>query len=337
MQPDLLGAPLPHQKSLRRPIRDQLAWESLRTLPGRRAELGNGTRATRCGRNAVWRLDLVGGESLFVTFCRDAGDFSRRFFGLTVAAELARSDARFMAAAIEFADEAAGTIVTRPIGGKSLAALFVSAFRFDRNPLGFRRPRELVHAGLGAAVVWLAAFQHASVARPATLYDHSLSGSWARSRRRLSSPAFNGYQHLQALPHLYDLQPVGDGDLLVMGDATLGNLYFDGSRAGAVDFEDVGVGHGCRDDAQLAADLFNMMGHPLSTSDRQLTAQLRERRRPLHALVEIELLVNRFVASASSPWPQRRSVRSRIGRAIDRAIVSLVAGGCLQPRVKENR
>jgi hypothetical protein len=332
VQPDLLGAPLPHQEGLRRPIRDQIAWESLRTLPGRHAELGNGTRATRCGRNAVWRLDLVGGESLFVTFCRDSSDFSRRLFGLTVAAELARSDARFMAADIELADEPAGTIVTRPIGGSSLAALFVSAFRFDRNPLGFRRPRELVRTGLDVAAAWLAAFQRSSATRPATLYDHSLSGSWARSRRRLSSPAFNGYQQLQAVPDRYDLQPVDDGDLLVMGDATLGNLYFDGTRAGAIDFEDVGVGYSGRDDAQLAADVGNVMRHPLYASDRRLATAFRSRRRAPHALVEIELLVNRFVASASRPWLQRRSARRTIARAIDRAIVSLVADGYLRAK-----
>jgi hypothetical protein len=329
VQPDLLGAHLPNEKGLRRSIRDQIAWESLRTLPGRRAELGNGTRATRCGRNAVWRLDLAGGESLFVTFCRDSGDFSRRLFGLTVSAELARSDARFMAADIELADETAGTIVTRPIGGSSLAALFVDGFRFDRNPLGFRGPRELVRAGLDAASEWLAAFQHSSVIRPATLYDHSLSGSWARSRRRLSSPAFDGYPHLQGIRDRYDLQSVEDGNLLVMGDATLGNLYFDGSRAGAIDFEDVGVGHSCRDYAQLAADVCNITRHPLYASDRRLATHFRP---ALYALIDIELLVNRFVASARRPWPLRLSARRTIARAIDQAIVASVADGCLRPR-----
>jgi hypothetical protein len=316
---------------LRRAIREQIAWESLRTLSGRRAELGNGTRATRCGRNAVWRLDRAGGEALFVTFCRSSADFSRRLFGLTVAAELARSDPRFMAADIELADEPTGVIVTRPIDGSSLAALFVNGFRFDRNPLGWRRPRELVRAGLDTAAAWLAAFQHSSVSRPATLYDHSLPGSWARSRRRLSSPAFSGYRHLQAIPDRYDLHTAADGDLLVMGDATLGNLYFDGTRAGAIDFEDVGVGHTGRDDAQLAASVCTILRHPLYASDRRLATLCGSRRPALHALVDLELLVNRFVASASLPWPQRRLARRAVARAIDRAIVSLVAGGYLRP------
>lgn len=243
-----------------------------------------------------------------------------------MAADLAKGDDRFMAAEVVAADSATHTIVTRPIGGVSLGRLLALAFRRERNPFDVWHRRDGMRRNLEMVLTWLAAFQNARGIRPAALYDHSAAAAWARSCRRLASAAFSGYPHLQAIPNEYALRADASDGLLVMGDATPGNFYVEGTRIGAVDFEDVGVGAAWRDLAQMSAAIRSTLSHPLCAADDTIDAWLQVRRTSLHALTEFELLVNRFVAAATAA---RGSGVRRIAAAIDGAVAELVGSGDL--------
>ncbi len=206
--------------------------------------------AARCGRNEVWRLTFEGSTpALYAKVWRTQAEFEIEKFGLMQAERLAAKDERFLAARCVFEDAKLGILVTEEIPGTPLATIVRDAYRLDKNPLASAERRETAHRALGLLLNWLDAFHNLPVPETGRVgYDHSVAGMAQRINAKLAQRyAGRSYAERLGLAEPIEAPSSAAPACLLFGDVSLANFYFDGSRIGAIDFEDIGVGPAARD------------------------------------------------------------------------------------------
>ena len=307
---------------------------ALRASPAAQTRLADGTIADRVGRNLVWHLTAVDGRRAFVKLCHDDADFARQVFGMRVAGRMAAADSRFIAAEILTVDEGSRLLVTRPIGGTEVSALFANGFRRDRNPLGRSPARDSSREALRIVAAWLAAFHAQPVDAAVPLYDHSRAAVWQRVTRKLDAlsptiPSLAAHVGFSSRWR-FVAPPAAEG--LVFGDATMVNFFVDGGRVGAVDFEDVGRGAVARDWTTLQEEVARAFGHLRYRADREALAQVSFQPDVTRELVLLELVVNRLEHAltleglAASYWRRRWCAR------VTQLVGALATAGAIERR-----
>lgn len=306
--------------------------DELRASKSHESLLSDGSTAYRVGRNLVWHLITGQGHSYFVKLCRDGDDFSRQVFGLNLSQDIAAADSRFMAADIVAVDPRRLLIVTRPIGGALVSALFSKAFRVDRNPLWRTPARVGAREALGMVATWLNALH----ARPADanvpLYDHSREAAWKRTALKLDALSLTApslSRHVGFSRRWRFVARPGDKSL-VFGDATMANFFVSNGRVGAVDFEDVGLGPVSRDWATLENDVRQAFRNIHYRTDRQALDQVSCSPDVTRDVVLLELTVNRLEhdlpLGGLLAACRRRAACSRV----ERFISALVCAGAIE-------
>jgi len=185
---------------------------------------------------------------------------SYRRAGLEACHQLANSDGRIAAPElIETVDELR-ILVTRRVAGCAVGAIVTAGCRWDKNPFRKRDRIDRCRLAIDAVLHFLATLHKSPIPDCSTLWDHGPRGVYGR-----------------VMQHLQDLQPLANGtsepvwqfadpgirtwkEVPVLGDATLGNFIFDGSRIACVDFEDFGVGEPERDYLVLSEELKRIQG-----------------------------------------------------------------------------
>lgn len=276
----------------------------------KKSHLVQGWSAQSIGRNNVWKLDSPEHAVFFAKFpARDTLD--REIVGLNLAIDLAGRDARFMAAPIETIDEDIPCIVTRAIGGTSLAELFKYAYRWDKNPLRRAAPIARVHRALSLALDWIAAWQQQQLEHLPLFEDHSPRGMYARIV--VSWDADLGIPPVE-FGFLQDKSD--DYQTLLFGDASLGNFFYDDHRIGAIDFENIGFGNPHYDLLILRHWIHQAFGQWGYSCEPSLVTQIPESEHKLTSILaglERSVLDHEFATERSDKRKQAQA-RSKVVR-----------------------
>lgn len=259
-------------------------------------------RASRCGRNEVWRIEADSIGTFFAKRHREHAEFVRELFGYTVAAEIARqTPEKFYVADVVFQDANEHVLVTRQIEGESLRTLVRNALRRDRNLLFRRSPRQSLCSALELLREWLTALHSVTESESVELEDHSVVGVRNRISRHLARLSMSNQadRRESAEPTLkHDVPPGPEG--LVFSDVSLDNFFFHQGRVAAIDFEDLGWGRTERDAMVLRRSVLDAMENWKYWRDERVDRIVQVASGPLSRLVELELAVLRIPAARTS-------------------------------------
>ena len=286
----------------------------------KRVVLPGNLLAEKCGRNNIWRLTAVNAGVYFARLSRSKGEHERALYGLQLAEGLAATHGQFMAASVVCHDDVDWVFVTRQLPGVALSELFKSAYRLDRNPLRRSGPQERCRAAISLLIQWLNEFHKLDPHKGIPLHDYSLHGIRRRINRKLNS-SVNGktYARHLGVQLLDEIEGLKEHDTLIFGDVTLGNFFFDGSRLGAIDFEDIGIGPGIRDQVCLRREFLRAFEKIHYLTDRTLLSLTRQDEGQHISLIELEMALMRFAQLLTSC----KSADRRAASAVQTHIVEL--------------
>jgi hypothetical protein len=219
-------------------------------------------RAIRRGRNDAWGIRRQGDrlESYFAKFWNSQRLFRREVFGLQMMQRLASTSSYMAAAEVIHTDEERGLIVTSNLEGKSLFNILKYAFRIDRYLYNSRnnvnKYIEKTFECLQLLMNFISEFQNQSICsldQKIDFVSHDIKSVINRINKKLdiifSDTHFSQERIFCQFPKFVQLskeKPVFPSHL-VHGDLSPGNIIFDGTRIGVIDFEDLGIGPYFRD------------------------------------------------------------------------------------------
>lgn len=275
----------------------------------------------RVGRNRVWRAQ-AGPTTVYVKITDDARYYRRESHGLRISQQLADQRDWIVAPELVHADPAEHALVLSSLPGVSVAELLKNALRVDRNPFRRREPLDRFMNALSHVVRWLRAVHQVAATDRSVLFDHTTT----HMRDRIHSKLQRAIQHgllntdekiLEAFRQLEVSEPDPEPHL-VCGDATLGNFFWDGSRIGRIDFEDLGFGAGARDFSEIRQGLEYVASKRWYWSTRAATAVLPPRdNRNEDVLYRLEWALDRH-------WTDGRSTPTRRMRRLGGSIESML-------------
>ncbi len=280
---------------------DRLLWDRERISV---LTLGS-ARAVRVGRNHVWRVQHNHSETpcFFAKFWSKPLCYERELFGLEVINRLAAIYPWLMPIELVKAERDHGLILIEGLTGDFLEDLLKRALRIDRNPFRRHAARKLVASCLRLLFDFVHLLQQQPAVKDQVLLDHSPHGIWTRIEEKTA----------QLRPFKFSFMPLLEQVLacrartadwpaetkLIHGDLTPGNLVFDGSRLGIIDFEDMGAGPSFVDFLVISSALEQIRGKWHYYSAEDILSSIPSRGVPygILALYKLERALNSMAAT----------------------------------------